>query len=70
MDQHAVGPELADRAAHAGQGPGRQVRQILPGRDQRQIQIRADADEIQDRVQHLPMLSGDADARVDSTCEP
>ncbi|MNY51998.1 hypothetical protein D3C86_1876360 [compost metagenome] len=64
MDQHQLGLEVLEDRGELGEHPAREVRQGLARLHEIQVGVRDDAEEVQDLVEHLAVLGGDADLEV------
>ena len=60
MDQDQVGLGLLQHAVHAGEALGSDGGQGLAGLHDVQVIVRLQPEDVQHRVQHLPVLGGDA----------
>ena len=60
VDQHQVGPGLVQHAVHAQQALGGDGGQGLPRLHDVQVVVGLEMENLQHRVQHLPVLGGDA----------
>ena len=66
VDQHAVRLPLGQNPAQAEQHIAGDVRQILPRLHEVEVVFRRNIKQRQHLIQHLPVLGGDADARIDA----
>jgi hypothetical protein len=64
VHQHEVGLFHRQHRAQTLQHVRGEIREILPGLHQVQVVIRPDVEQLQDLVQHLPVLRGHADAGI------
>ncbi len=66
LHQHAVGPEVGIHLAQPFEHRGRDVGQPLAVPHHVKVAVRADGEQVQHLIQHLPVLRGDADERRDA----
>ena len=61
VDQHHIWLARLEHVAHTGEHAGGDIVQVLPLLHDIEVVVGLDAEDVQDLVQHLPVLAGDAD---------
>ena len=65
MDDDDVGRVLRQITVYRHDRPGRQSGERLVGLHQVQVRIRGDSEDLQHLIEHLAMLAGDTDVRLE-----
>ena len=66
VHQHQVGSEGFEHPAHAAQHRAGDVGQVLPRGHDVEVEVRAEAEEVEHLVEHLAVLGGDAEPRLEA----